>query len=132
MGIDIGKSLKSAANFMTPGVGAIHQNNGKPPIGAAPGIGTASSGAKFEQGLASKGSSMFGMNIGAISADSYDDNKFSLPGLGKYIPEEQLQGLAAQETPPVATGTITIAGDGVNGINNTPYRFNEWYYNNRY
>jgi len=122
MGIDIGKSLKSAANFMTPGVGSIHQDNGKPPIGAAPGIGTTSVGAKFEQGLAGTGSNMFGMNLGAVSADSYSggSSKFSLPGFGKYKPEEVTPGLAAQDTIP---GTITT-GDTINGINNTPYRLN--------
>ena len=71
MGIDIKASLKSAINFMTPGIGAIHQDNGKPPIGAVPGLGTTNFGAKFEQGLVSKLSGMFGSNIGAISADSY-------------------------------------------------------------
>lgn len=71
MGIDIGATIKSGMNFMTPGVGAIHQDNGKPPIGAVPGIGTTKSGARFEQGLASKLSGMFGTNVGSISADSY-------------------------------------------------------------
>ena len=82
MGIDFGATLKSAANFMTPGVGAIHFDNGNPPIGAAPGIGTFKPA--FEGGLAAKLSDSTGINLGAISADSYVDNGSGLAGLSGY------------------------------------------------
>ena len=95
MGIDIKSTLKSSMNFMTPGVGAIHQDNGKPPIGAAPGIGITKSGAKFEQGLASKLSGMFGTYVGSISADSYKA-KASTPS----VPSTQ----TTEEEKPVITG----------------------------
>lgn len=95
MGINIGATIKSSMNFMTPGVGAIHQDNGKPPIGAAPGIGTVKSGARFEQGLASKLSGMFGTYAGSISADSYKA-KAATPS----VPSAQ----ATEEEKPVIVG----------------------------
>lgn len=69
MGIDFKSSIMSMQNFTTPGIGAVHFTDGKPPIGAMPGLGTVAP--KFEQGLAGKLSGMAGMNMGAISADSY-------------------------------------------------------------
>ena len=125
MGIDLKSTFASPFNFMTPGVGAIHQDNGKPPIGAAPGIGTSSSGARFEQGLAGKGSSMFGVNLGAISADSYkapQNGDVSIPGITQYKKDEVLaqmmaeppnQGLAAANTGTTTNQPLTTMNTGV-------------------
>ena len=108
MGINIGASLKSAMNFMTPGIGAIHQDNGKPPIGAAPGIGTSSSGARFEQGLASKLSGMFGSNVGAISADSYVGKPASAPQAGLAALNEEYVNKPASSIQNTPTGTAPV------------------------
>ena len=67
---------------MTPGVGAVHFDNGNPPIGAAPGLGTLKPA--FEGGLAAKFSDSLGVNLGAISADSYVDNGSGLAGFSGY------------------------------------------------
>ena len=111
MGIDIGASLKSAMNFMTPGIGAIHQDNGKPPIGAAPGLGTTNFGAKFEQGLASKLSGMFGSNVGAISADSYVGKPTSVPqaGLAALNEEDVNKPVGAMQNTPTGTAPVFTA-----------------------
>ena len=67
---------------MTPGVGAVHFDNGNPSIGAAPVLGTFKPA--FEGGLVAKLSDSLGVKLGAISADSYVDNGSGLAGFSGY------------------------------------------------